>query len=84
MKNINRPLTKGMIAQLRLARAKELSEYNDSIITSNDFKGTFKGLYQRGYVNIHKITVKGKQIHGVYITSLGIHFLSRHEANLAK
>ena len=82
MKDINRPLTKAMIAQLQLARAKELSVHSESVITSDDFKGTLKGLYQRGYVNTHKINVNGKQIEGVYLTFAGVNFLSKHDANV--
>lgn len=84
MKKINRPPTKSMIAQLRLARSKELSEHKNRIITSNDFKRTFKGLYQRGFVDVHKINVDGKEIEGVYVTLTGIRFLSQYEASVAK
>ncbi len=83
MKDKMRPLTKTMIRHLRLARAKELSETKD-IITSDDFKGTLGGLYQRGFVNTRKISAHGKQIEGVYLTFVGINFLKRHEEQLAK
>jgi len=79
MKDIKRPLTKTMIKQLRLARAKELSGKANNIVTPEDFKGTLAGLYSRGYVNTRKILVNGRQIEGVYLTFAAVAFVNEYE-----
>jgi len=79
MKDIKLPLTKTMVSQLRLARAKELSGMGSNIITSDDFKGTMKGLYSRGYIKTRKVFVSGKQIEGVYLTFDAVHFVDECE-----
>lgn len=79
MKDNKRPLTKTMIKQLRLARAKELSEKGNNMVTPEDFKGTLAGLYCRGYVNTRKVFVNGKEIEGVYLTFSAVAFVNEHE-----
>jgi hypothetical protein len=73
------PLTKTMVNQLRLARAKELSGSGNNIITSEDFKGTMKGLYTRGYIKTRKVFVNGRQIEGVYLTFDAVNLVNDYE-----
>lgn len=69
-----RPLTKKMIKHLQLARAKELSEKENKVITPGHFKGTLSGLYRREIVKTGRIIHEGKPIESVYITFVGVSF----------
>ena len=84
MEEIFRSPTKKMIKQLELAQAKELSKKENQIITLNDFKGTFAGLYKRGIVNTRRIIHEGKSIESVYITFLGVRYLEWLDQKLTK
>jgi hypothetical protein len=76
MKYLIKPLTKKMLAQLRNARAIELS---GNICVPDDFKGTLAGLYRRGFVNTKMTVIHGKEMLSVFITQEGINFLNKYE-----
>lgn len=84
MEETMRPLTKKMIKHLQLARAKELSEIGNKIITADHFKKTLAGLYKRGIVKTRRIIHDGKPIESVYITFVGIRYLEKYEEKVAK
>lgn len=72
MNNKPRPLTNNMVEHLRLARQKDLCP-------QELFKGTLSGLYRRGLVSTRKVTVNGKEILAVFITSSGIDVLDEYD-----
>jgi hypothetical protein len=79
MKYLIKPLTKKMLAQLRNARAIELSDTGRNICVPDDFKGTLAGLYRRGFVNTKMTLMHGKEMLSVFITREGINFLNKYE-----
>ena len=74
------PFTKTMLAQLRLGRAIELSEKERNICVADDFKGSFAGLFKRGFVNTKMVVLDGKETLGVFITRAGKMFLDKEDA----
>ena len=79
MKYLIKPLTKTMLAQLRIGRAIELSTTERNICDADDFKGSLAGLYRRSFVNTKTVMHGGKEIFSVYITHAGIGFLDKYE-----
>ena len=73
-----------MLAQLRIARAIELSGTERNICVPDDFKGTLAGLYRRGFVNTKMMVLHGKETLGVFITQEGINFLNKYEEDRKK
>ena len=75
-----RPFTKTMFAQLRRARAIELSKTERNICLADDFKESLAGLCRRGFVNTKMVMLDGKEILSVYITQAGNFFLDKEDA----
>ena len=75
-----RPVRKTMFAQLRRARAIELSKTERNICLADDFKESLAGLYRRGFVNTKMVMLDGKEILSVYITQAGKIFLDKEDA----
>lgn len=57
-------------------RSLELSGDEQDIGLLHHFHSTLAGLFKRGFVNIKKVHVKGKELTGVYLTTRGISFLN--------
>ncbi len=70
-----RPLTTLMIRQLLNVRRIELLDNREEVPVLYHFKRTFAGLRRRGYVDIKKVIVNGKEMTGVFITANGISFV---------
>ena len=68
-----------MIVHLQIARAIELSQTQRNICTTDDFKGTFPGLYNRRLIDIKVVLLNGDEILSVYITEPGINFLNEYK-----
>ena len=60
-----------MLAQLRRARAIELSKTERNICVEDDFKGALARLCRRGLVNTKMEVLNGKEILRVNITQAG-------------
>ena len=75
-----RPHTKTMLAELRKARAIELSRTEKNICVADDFKGSLARLSRRGFVNTRMVMLDGKEILSVYITQAGKFFLDQQDA----
>ncbi len=73
------PFTKTMLAQLRTARAIELSKTERNICFADDFTGSLAGLCRRGFVNTRMVMLDGKEILSVYITQAGKFFLDQED-----
>jgi hypothetical protein len=84
MKYLIKPLTKKMFAHLQKGRAIELSKTERNICSTNDFKGSLPELYNRGFVDIKKVMLDGKERLCVYITKSGISFLDGYEEDAKK
>jgi len=84
MKYLIKPLTKRMFAQLQKGRAIELSKTERNICYKNDFKGSLRGLYGRGFIDVKTAMLDGKEKLCVYITQSGISFLDRYEEDAKK
>ncbi len=62
-------------------RSLELSGNNEDVGLLHHFRSTLAGLFKRGFVNTKKVTVKGKELTGVYLTATGVSFLNHFVAN---
>ena len=70
-----------MFAQLRRARAIELSKTERNFCVADDFfKESLAALYRRGFVNTKMVMLDGKEILSVYITQAGNFFLDKEDA----
>ncbi len=79
MKQVERPLTKRMIEQLRRAREIDASETGrKSFLTIDDFKNSMPGLYMRGLLDTKMITSEGKRPMQIYITEAGKNILRKY------
>jgi|KBSSwiStaDraftv2_1062776.scaffolds.fasta_scaffold13480_2 hypothetical protein len=79
-----RPLTKTLLAELRKARAIELSRTEKNICVADDFKGSLAELCRRGFVGTKMVILDGKEILSVYITQAGKLLLDEHPENVKK
>ncbi len=79
MKYLMKPLTEKMLAQLKRARAIELSDSERNICLTDDFRGSLSGLYKRGFVDTEMAFLEGKEILKIFITKAGINFLDRYD-----
>jgi len=75
MKYLIRPLTERMITKLKECRQMELDTQTGELCPPEHFNSSLPGLYARGLINVRKYSVKGKELHGVYLTQNGINCL---------
>ena len=79
MKYMIRPLTKRMITKLRECRQMELNEKCGQLCPPEHFNSSLSGLYARGFINLKKYSLQGKELMGVYLTQSGINLLANIE-----
>ena len=79
-----RPVRKTMFAQLRRARAIELSKTERNICVEDDFKGSLAELCKRGFVKTKMVMLDGKEILSVYITQAGRFILDEYQEDEQK
>ena len=76
MKYLIRPLTQRMITKLKECRQMELDTQTAQPCPPEHFSSSLPGLYARGLIDVKKYSVKGKELHGVYLTRNGINCLA--------
>ena len=76
MKYLIRPLTQRMITKLKECRQMELDTQTAQPCPPEHFSSSLPGLYARGLIDVKKYSVKGKELHGVYLTENGINCLA--------
>jgi hypothetical protein len=77
MKKYSRPLTKTMLAKLLHCRRIELAgEY----CLPDNIKYALAPLYKRGYIELRKTNVNGREIMAVFTTPEGIDFVEHFNA----
>lgn len=71
------PLTKLMVEKLK--DCKKMQDESDDLCLPKHFGASFPGLYKRKLVDVRTSTLNGKEIVCVYITNLGLEYLSAEE-----
>jgi hypothetical protein len=84
MNYLIKPLTKKMLTQLRVSANIELSKTEKKFCTVDDFQNALPKLYNRGFIDIKMVTVDGKEIVCMYITTLGMDYLNKHQEDPKK
>jgi len=84
MEYLIKPLTKKMLAHLKRETAIALSQTERNICKLDDCKGTFPGLYNRGFIDTKTVFLDDKEIFCAYITKSGINFLSQYQEDRKK
>jgi len=79
MKYMIRPLTKRMIIKLQECRQMELNEKCGKLCPLEHFNSSLSGLYARGFINLKRYSLQGKELMGVYLTQSAINLLANIE-----
>ena len=74
-----RPLTDGMIEQLRAARVEITN--GEKHVPISHFKHTLQSLHRRGFIEINSGFIDGKRVMCVVITDEGNSFLDHYKEN---
>lgn len=78
MKKYIRPLTKTMLSKLLLCRQIELEGRQ---CLPDDIKYALAPLYKRGYIELKRTVVNGREIMAVFTTAEGVSYLEHFNAN---
>jgi hypothetical protein len=80
MKKYIRPLTKTMLAKLLHCRQIELE---GQCCLPDDIKYALAPLYKRGYIELKRTNVNGREIMAVFTTPEGVNYLEHFKADQA-